>query len=70
MLICLTRLGWIAPLLAALLAADDRIFLDALHLVCGGTKLTEPATEHETERREAPSKAHTAQERLDRRVRR
>ena len=34
-------------MLAALLAADDRIFLDALHLVCGGTKLTEPATEHE-----------------------
>lgn len=33
--------------LAALLAADERIFLDALHLVCGGTKLTEPVTEQE-----------------------
>jgi hypothetical protein len=33
--------------LAALLAADDRIFLDALHLICGGTKLTEPVTEQE-----------------------
>lgn len=37
----------IAPATAGLLAADERIFVDTLHLVSSGPKLTEPATEQE-----------------------